>query len=254
MALAAAGVLVALGSASAGGQVAAPPWDIPVVYEGQDLTVRLTSAHCGLSQFGGSHSGVYEVIGELRNEGSACIKDVCLMGAIISPEGATMADGRGNVMVDVLAPGETSPFSVLFSMVYGSVGQCRLVASWDATNQTPSRVVQFGAVQREGPFDSMYFIGGTVVNADVVPALDVRIVFTCYDASGRVVDLGCVDYICDNSDLRCSYCSASLSRIAPGESSLFKCYFLRNPNAIARISGTIQYTPATSNAATESTP
>jgi hypothetical protein len=241
--------LLAHSALSAGEQTIAPPWDLPVTYESRGSALTLVSARCGLGVFMMGHG--YELIGELRNEGTSCITDIRLKASMIPADGSSATAGDGTTMVDVLQPGEASPFSVGIYSAYGAMGSCHLAASWRETSQTPSRAVQFDVVQEEGPFSSMYCVEGAVVNADAVAALSVSIVFTCYGADGRIVDLGCVDAVCHNyDDLRCSDCSEGLSLIAPGGRALFKCMFLRSPNNISMIRGVIQYTSAAPSAGT----
>jgi hypothetical protein len=109
--------------------------------------------------------------------------------------------------------------------------------------------VRVEAWYTEGPYRGAISYGGVIVNSGEVPALDVEVVFACYDSGGAVVDLGCVDSACDNPFSKCLECVAGLAEVAPGGRVVVEYHFRRNPSQVARVSAIMQYTPSSRDGA-----
>lgn len=128
-------------------------------------------------------------LGEVLNTAGVDIEQVQVAISLLDDEGQVVASAANLVEMDLLAPGQRSPFALLFSQAP------RQFAGYQATplSAVPAHVGGYYRdlvvqdARGEGERYAVYRVEGKVANVGPEDAVGVTVVVTAYDALGRVV-------------------------------------------------------------------
>ncbi len=133
--------------------------------------------------------GELTVLGEVINASSVDLERMVVQIALFDEADRVLASQSASVELDVLAPGQRSPFAVLFVQAperYASY-QAAVVAAAPAYVGSMQRELEMVDVTLEQPTAGLATLSGRVRNPSAVEAIDVAVVATLYDPLGRVV-------------------------------------------------------------------
>jgi hypothetical protein len=145
----------------------------------QTLTVLSSSSY--LDAAGNLH-----IVGEIRNPSASTLGEPAITVRATNAAGAVVQTPAALAELDALVPGERSGFALELAASAGAVAGSATGASapvLPASANTPDRRLVTTVSSSSGST-----LTGTVTNTDSSAANDVRVTFTFYDASGRVVD------------------------------------------------------------------
>lgn len=129
------------------------------------------------------------IIGVVTNDGSVPLEYVQIVSSVYGANDAFLDSDYTFTMLDVLLPGEWSPFSLSIRDP-GDFRTFDYQAQWQEASSRPSRVVE--VVNHRGRLEGRYFtIGGQVRNAGSSPVEYVQVIAAAYDAQDNLVG---VDY------------------------------------------------------------
>lgn len=134
--------------------------------------------------------GELTVLGEVVNASASDLEQVVVQIALYDDADRLLASQSTTVALDVLAPGQRSPFAVLFTQAperYASYQATVLsaVPAYVGTRQRQLEPVDVTLDQQSTA--GMARLSGRLRNNGVVEAFDVSVVATLYDPLGRVV-------------------------------------------------------------------
>jgi LysM repeat protein len=127
-------------------------------------------------------------LGEVINETEAPVENVRLGVTVYGQDGEILAELDNWAAADIVAPGETAPFGILFDSLPGTMAtyEIRLLTSEPVTRDWVWHSA-LAVVASNGGFEGMvYRIQGAVRNRGEVQAIEVTLVTTLYDADGHV--------------------------------------------------------------------
>ena len=133
--------------------------------------------------------GELTVLGEVVNVSASDLERVAVQIAVFDDADRLLASQSATVALDALAPGQRSPFAVLFSPAperYASYQATVLSAApaYVGTMQRDLALVDVALEQRD---QGLLILTGRVRNEGAVEAVDVVVIATLYDPLGRVV-------------------------------------------------------------------
>lgn len=133
--------------------------------------------------------GELTVLGEVVNVSASDLERVAVQIALFDDADRLLASQSATVALDALAPGQRSPFAVLFSPAperYASYQATVLSAApaYVGTMQRDLAPVDVALEQRD---QGLVILTGRVRNEGAVEAVDVVVIATLYDPLGRVV-------------------------------------------------------------------
>lgn len=150
------------------------------------------------------------VVGEVRNDSTSNVSFVQLNVTFHDSSDRLLATETSYASLDILAPGEKSPFHAIHQEV-PAYDHYKLSVSASATTQEPNH--NFTTTVTNEFTDSIDYrhIVGTVRNDNTTTAEFVELIITLYDGSGTVVD---TDFTYVKTDDR--------SRVQPGQTAPFE--------------------------------
>ena len=146
------------------------------------------------SQYSSEFGSTY-IVGEVRNNLEDLVNFVQIVGRFYDSEGVLIDTDFTYTTLDVLRPGEKSPFKLIIidQSVAQRIANYTLTVDWDPLFAVPARVanatvltVQEGE-QRIGEF-GRYEAVGEVVNGGAEDTEFVKVAATFYDENGRVIE------------------------------------------------------------------
>jgi hypothetical protein len=133
--------------------------------------------------------GELTVLGEVVNASNTDLERVVAQIALFDDADRLLASQAATIALDALAPGQRSPFVVLFTQAperYASY-QATVLSAVPAYVGTMQRDLEPVAVTLEQLSLGLVALAGRVRNDGDVEAVDVIVVVTLYDPLGRVV-------------------------------------------------------------------
>ncbi|HNS01747.1 MAG TPA: FxLYD domain-containing protein [Anaerolineae bacterium] len=133
--------------------------------------------------------GELTVLGEVVNASASDLEQVVVQIALYDDADRLLASQSTTVALDVLAPGQRSPFAVLFTQAperYASY-QATVLSAVPAYLGTRQRQLEPVDVTLDQSTTGMARLSGRLRNNGAVEAFDVSVVATLYDPLGRVV-------------------------------------------------------------------
>jgi hypothetical protein len=135
-------------------------------------------------QFSGV-SKYYYIVGEVQNNERSNIKDV-MITATLYYENKVVVTGFTYSMIDILLPGQKSPFEISFEY-NGPVDYYSLNTSYILTPEIPYRNFALQVIDAETDDLGYYRLTGEVNNTGTQVVYWAKVVATFYDRSGKVV-------------------------------------------------------------------
>jgi len=175
----------------------------------------------------GEHD-TYHVVGEVENLGTSSAQFVKVLATLYNETGGIVDTDFTYTYVDVIAPGERSPFKLTFWDLSATPERCRIQWQSRETGQLPERLVTVSNIR--GYYDSDYKafkVMGEVVNDSGFAVEFVRIVLTCYDADGEVVS--------------CDFTYSALDAIPPGGTSPFDAWISGQASRVESFRYIVEY-------------
>ena len=172
--------------------------------------------------------GYYVAVGEIENVGDSNAEFIMLTGTWYSGAGSVVGTSFTFSMLDVIRPGEKSPFKIYLTDSTGDPERAKLQWSWEETNGQPGRDVRVRDIS--GSYDSSlgcFTVIGEVENLGLRPVEFVMVIITGYDAEGEVV--------------AADFAFSTLERVAAQGTSPFKAYVCDRASEIERYRYIVQY-------------
>ncbi len=162
------------GSSSSGQLLPSPT---PAPYTTRGVNVYRTAA------------GSLECLGEVFNPGPSALNNVQLQISLFDDGNKVLTSSIFFVALDTIAPGQTSPFRVLFTDPPPNFSRFTVRPMRGEAIDAASRFVRMELTRKEGvAIDATQFkISGDVVNRDTVNARNARVIVTTYDDQKRVI-------------------------------------------------------------------
>ena len=135
--------------------------------------------------------GELTVLGEVVNASASDLERVVAQIALFDEADRLLASQAVTIALDALAPGQRSPFAVLFGEAperYASY-QATVLSAVPAYVGTMQRDLESVDVALEQRSERLVTLAGRVRNMGQVEAVDVIVVVTLYDPLGRVVGM-----------------------------------------------------------------
>lgn len=135
--------------------------------------------------------GELTVLGEVVNASASDLERVVAQIALFDEADRLLASQAATIALDALAPGQRSPFAVLFGEAperYASY-QATVLSAVPAYVGTMQRDLEPVDVTLEQRSERLVTLAGRVRNVGQVEAVDVIVVVTLYDPLGRVVGM-----------------------------------------------------------------
>lgn len=133
--------------------------------------------------------GELTVLGEVVNTSNVDLERVVVEIALFDQADRLLARQQASAALDVLAPGQRSPFAVLFTQAPEQMAtyQATVLSAAPAYVGTMQRDLEAVGVTLDQPSAGLATLKGRVRNTGAVEAVDVIVVATLYDPLGRVV-------------------------------------------------------------------
>jgi hypothetical protein len=129
------------------------------------------------------------VIGVVKNTTSQPLEYIQIISSFYDSDGNYLANDYSYTMLDVLLPGESSPFSLATDDIT-EFEKYDYTAQANIADETPVRNIE--VVNQRGYFDGdWYTVSGQVKNNNTFPVEYVEIIITGYDTNKKVI---LVDY------------------------------------------------------------
>lgn len=148
-------------------------------------------------------------VGIVRNDGVLNIEFVSLTVTFYDASNNIVASEDTYTNLDIIQPGETSPFSISASSSFGNFERYEIGAEWRQTDEVAIRGIDVIDTEVDNEEFSSY-LRGQVINNSGQNLEFVEVVFSCRNSAGKLVDAG-NDYI--EADV-----------LAPGVTSNFEAY------------------------------
>jgi hypothetical protein len=133
--------------------------------------------------------GYFHLVGEVENVGKRNTEQNRILVSFFSENGTTYATGSGPCYRQIIAPGEKSPFEIVF-LTAPQGDEYRLATDCQATDIQPRDGVTFRDVTSSIDSEARYVVTGEIINEGSDTIDDAMIICTCYDTSDRVVAVG----------------------------------------------------------------
>ena len=125
------------------------------------------------------------VVGEVQNTGSNNLRNVKIMATFYDEDGKVQSTSEADTMLDILLPGEKSPFAIYSYRIEGMKKYSLKVIDYEKTDIQPSR--EFQVVDYTSDIHRIF---GTYQNTGTSVAGSPEVIATCYDVEGRVIGAG----------------------------------------------------------------
>ncbi len=135
-------------------------------------------------------SEVLHTVGEVENTGSVNLQYIEIIATFYDASNTVVDTKFSYAYVNILEPGQKSPFDVMESSKVTSIGSTRLQVAYQETADEPYHGLR--TISSSSYIDSMgvYHVAGEVQNNGSVDEGSVEIIGTFYDAYGQVVGAG----------------------------------------------------------------
>jgi len=170
----------------------------------------------------------YHVVGEVRNNGSSGAEFVRLIATLYDDAGEIVDTDYSYTYLDIVAPNELSPFKISFWDLPAKPERCRLQSEWRSTDSRSARLVTVSSIR--GYYDSDYHafkVVGEVRNASGFPVEFVKVILTCYNDEGEVIN--------------CDYTYSTLDTIYAGGTSPFDAWITDRASIIKTFRYIVDY-------------
>lgn len=129
------------------------------------------------------------VLGEVRNGADAPLEQVRVNASLLDAEGKTVASRDELVELDLIEPGERSPFALLFDAPHPQFDRYQIFVSQAVPAYVGSyyRDLEINRLETSVERFASYMVNGTILNTGPEEAVSVQVVLTGYDSVGRVV-------------------------------------------------------------------
>gem|GEM_PF-2799224 len=139
--------------------------------------------------------GNLHIVGEVRNVGIKNAGSVRIMVELMNEEGKVLAKNFSNTLMEIIPPGETSPFDVVFSgNEILDTEKYKLGVEWKDTAAKPVTGLKAVDYKMEADSHGVIHVIGEVVNSNKKTLQDVKVVVTFYNDREQVilVDSTCI--------------------------------------------------------------
>lgn len=156
--------------------------------------------------------GYPQVVGELENTGEVNVRFVGVVVTWYSPDDTIVGTDSTYAILDIIKPGELSPFKSTMLIKNPDVERFKVQWEWDRTTEQPRRDVI--VIDNNAYVNSlgMLEVVGEVENTGSNTAIFVQIIGTFYDSEGEVIEVDTT--------------YAELDTLRPGRTSPFKMTLL----------------------------
>jgi hypothetical protein len=129
------------------------------------------------------------IVGEVRNDANLHVGQAKIMVTFYDAAGSINGTATGETILDVLSPGEVSPFAITLERPAGMVSySLRAVARPAAPKLTPQlAVVETRRYEDEAGF---LHIKGTIENVGTLEAKRARVAVIIYEGNGQIINAG----------------------------------------------------------------
>lgn len=135
--------------------------------------------------------GNLHIVGEVRNVGIKNAGSVRILVELMNEEGKVLAKNFSSALIEIIPPGETSPFDVVFSgNEILDTAKYKLGVEWKDTASKPVTGLKVVDYKTEADSRGVIHVMGEVVNSSKKPLQDVKVVATFYDDRERVILVG----------------------------------------------------------------
>jgi hypothetical protein len=156
-----------------------------------------------------SSSGTRYIVGEVQNNTGGNVRFVKIIASLYDASGTFIGTDYTYTTLDILRPGQRSPFTILIFDPPAEYQSYRLQVEWNATNNQPVNGVTILSYRdRAASIQNWRYVSGEVRNDSGGPVRYVKIVATMYSANGTVVET--------------DYGYTSLDNLAAGQTSPFE--------------------------------
>jgi hypothetical protein len=133
--------------------------------------------------------GTLTIVGEVRNDSNLTVGQTDITVTFYDSAGSIINTIRGETLLDVIPPGEKSPFVITLKRPSGlNSHSLRAVARpVAATQQAQLSVIETRRFEDEAGF---FHVKGTIENVGSVTARRVKVATVIYDRSNRVINVG----------------------------------------------------------------
>ena len=132
-------------------------------------------------------SGSLHVVGEVKNVGDSSVKHVNVSVVCYDASNNTVAFGSKNVSIDVLLPGQKSPFEIVFEDAHHMSHYEASVSSYETTNIMPYRNLKIVSHNSSRDETGRLHIVGEVENTGNRNATGVEVIAAFYDEMGTLI-------------------------------------------------------------------
>lgn len=188
---------------------------VPTVLPADTIVLGLVSDNRFVDEFGN-----LTIAGEVRNDSSLSVGQVEILITFYDAAGTIIDTTQGRTLLDVIPPGETSPFLIILPRP-ANLGAHSLRAT--ARPVAPSLTAQLSAVEvRRFEDDAGFFhIKGTIKNVGNRVAKRIKVAAVIYGRDGRVINVGLA--------------SPTSSTLSPGEQASYDIVFTYYPRYISQV-------------------
>ena len=129
------------------------------------------------------------VLGEVLNTSAETLEQVRVGVRLLDGQGATLVDGAGLALLNLVLPGSVAPFAVLFAEAPRQFENYQIypLSALPAYEGGYYQDLVVENLTGEGKRYTAYTIKGSVRNTGSAEAINVQVVLTAYDPLGRVI-------------------------------------------------------------------
>ncbi len=133
--------------------------------------------------------GALWVLGEVLNTSAETLEQVRVGVRLLDGQGATLVDGDGLALLNLVLPGSVAPFAVLFAEAPRQFENYQIypLSALPAYEGGYYQDLVVENLTEEGERYTAYTIKGSVRNTGSAEAINVQVVLTAYDPLGRVI-------------------------------------------------------------------
>ncbi len=134
---------------------------------------------------------ILHVLGEIRNESDTAMRNVLIMASFYDSEGNLLDEFQRVPAMQVINPGESSPFEILYidSQTAGDVANFTMSAMGQATGPKEKALTVISSNSRLDILGT-YYINAAARNDGPETADNAIMIATLYDSGGRVIAMG----------------------------------------------------------------
>ena len=155
---------------------------------------------------------IMHVLGEVKNDSSAAVKDVIVTAAFYDKEGKALAPNQVTSKLRVINPGQSAPFDIPYydTATVDKVGDYKLSAVGKSADTKPVAIKILSSQSRLDVL-GVYYINVQARNDGSDTATNPGIIATLYDKDGHVVAIG--EALAEGGD--------KVTEMAPGQEAGF---------------------------------